>query len=79
MVLATTLTASTTVGIPIAITGILRVFSLISFLLLPTPLPGVMPVLDSCIVLLTLSIERLASASITIKKSGFNIFTIPFI
>ena len=41
---------STTVGTPIAITGIFRVSVLISFLLLYTPLPGLIPVSVSWIV-----------------------------
>ena len=38
---------STTVGTPIAITGMPKVDWLISFLLFPTPEPGFMPVLVS--------------------------------
>lgn len=69
---------STTVGIPRAITGTFNVFSLISALVFSTPAPGTIPVSDSCIVLLILSILLDASASITIIIFGFTFSTIPF-
>ena len=62
-------TASTTVGIPIASTGIPKVFIDSSPLLLPTPLPGNIPESVNWIVLFTLSIELEARASIIIVKS----------
>ena len=58
--------ASTTVGTPIAITGIPKVWSDNSFLLLPTPEPGLIPVSVNWIVLLILFIELVANASTTI-------------
>ena len=50
--------ASTTVGTPIAITGIPNVSLLSSLRLFPTPDPGWIPVSEICIVLFTRSIER---------------------
>ena len=47
--------ASTTVGIPIAITGTPKVSFVSSFLSFPTPAPGTIPVSASCTVLLILS------------------------
>ena len=64
---------------PIAITGIPRLSSVISSLLLPTPPPGTIPVSESCIVLLILSILLEANASITINNFGFILSTTPFI
>ena len=49
----------------------------ISFLLLPTPAPGTIPVSEICIVLLILSMLLDAKASITISILGFISFTIP--
>jgi len=69
----TIVTASTTVGTPIAITGIPTTSLLISFLLFETPLPGWIPVSVNWIVLFTLSNDWLAKASITKTKSGFRV------
>ena len=69
---------STTVGIPIAITGIPNVFMLISFLALFTPAPGTIPVSAICMLLLILSSFLVARASITINIFGFMFCTIPF-
>ena len=74
----TSVASSTTVGIPIAITGIPNEAWLISCLVLPTPAPGTIPVSDNCIVLLILSILLDANASITINNFGFTLSTIPF-
>ena len=71
--------ASTTVGIPIAITGIFNVSLLISMRLFPIPLPGEIPAVVIWMVLFNLSIEEDAKASITINKSGFVFSTIPSI
>ena len=54
-----------------------RVSILNSFLVFPTPAPGTIPVSESCIVLLILSILLEANASITISNFGFTLFTIP--
>jgi len=62
-----------------AITGTPRVFSLSSNLLFPTPAPGDIPVLPSCIVLFTLCVFLEARASIQIITLGFTLSTIPFI
>lgn len=70
--------ASTTIGTPIAITGIPSVFWLISFLAFPTPAPGTIPVSESCTVLLILSILFDDKLSITIINFGFILSTIPF-
>ena len=70
---------STTVGIPIAITGIFRVSLLISMRLFPIPLPGDIPAVVIWIVLFNLSKEEDASASITISKSGFILSVTPSI
>ena len=64
----------TTVGTPIAITGMPNVFLLNSFLLFPTPLPGCIPVSVIWIVLLILSIEEDASESIAITNLGLTAF-----
>ena len=69
---------STTVGIPIAITGIPSVFLLISFLVFSTPAPGTIPVSAICILLLILSMLLVARASITISNFGFTFCTTPF-
>ena len=68
-----------TVGTPMAITGIPRVFLLISKRLLPTPEPGWIPVSVIWIVLFNLSIFLLAKASIAMMKSGFTSLQIDFI
>ena len=70
---------STTIGTPIAITGIPNVFLLNSFLVFPTPAPGTIPVSAIWIVLLILSILLDAKLSITINIFGFILSTIPFI
>ena len=70
---------STTIGTPIAITGMPKVFSLNSFLAFPTPAPGIIPVSAICIVLLILSILFEAKLSITITSLGCILSTIPFI
>ena len=72
-------TASTTVGTPIAITFTPRLSSFICFLLFPTPAPGDMPVSPICIVVLTLSTRLAASASIHITTSGLTLSTVPLI
>ena len=74
----TSVASSTTVGIPIATTGIPNEVWLISCLVFPTPAPGTIPVSDICIVLLILSILLDAKASITINNLGFILSTIPF-
>ena len=51
---------------------------LISFLVLPTPAPGTIPVSAICILLLILSMLLDARASITISILGFILSTIPF-
>lgn len=71
--------ASTTIGTPIAITGIPNVFSLISFLALFTPAPGTIPVSAICTVLLILSMLFDDKLSITIMSFGLIFSTIPFI
>ena len=47
------------------------------FLYFRTPAPGTIPVSESCIVLLILSILLDAKASITTSNLGFTLFTIP--
>ena len=79
MLSATIVAASTNVGTPIAITGTPIVFWLISFLLFPTPAPGVIPVSLICIVLNSLEISLEISASIAIMQSGLIFSVIPFI
>ena len=74
----TSVANSTTVGIPIEIIGIPKVFSLISCLVFPTPAPGTIPVSEIWIVLLILSILLEASASITINSLGLIFSTTPF-
>ena len=59
---------SHTVGTPIAITGIPRVFLFKATLLLLTPLPGWIPVSVIWIVLLTLSIELLARIEVVLRR-----------
>ena len=63
MVSFTMVTASTTVGIPIAITGIANDFEDISFLLFPIPLPGSIPESVICIILFIFSTLDEAKAS----------------
>ena len=75
----TIVAASTTVGTPIAITGISNVSLDISSLLFPTPLPGDIPASVIWIVLLTWSKLELAKLSIAITISGLISLTIPFI
>ena len=70
---------STTIGTPTAITGTPNVFLLSSFLVLPTPAPGTIPVSEICIVLLILSMLFDAKLSITIINLGFTLSTTPFI
>ena len=70
--------ASTTVGTPIAITGIPNVSTVNSFLWFPTPAPGTIPVSAIWTVLLILSILLEAKASITIINFGWTLSTIPF-
>ena len=62
---------STTVGTPIAITGIPNVCWFTSFRLFCTPAPGAMPVLLICTVVPNLSILLEARASITTTAAGF--------
>ena len=66
---------SHTVGTPIAITGIPRVFLFKATLLLLTPLPGWIPVSVIWIVLLSLEIELLFKESTTTTKSGLILST----
>ena len=66
----------TTVGIPMAITGIPRVSLLISLRMLPIPLPGWIPVSVIWILLFILLIVEAASASITMIRLGFVFFAI---
>ena len=61
---------STTVGIPMEITGMPRLSRLSSLRILPIPAPGVMPVFDICIVRARRSTDLEASASITMMASG---------
>ena len=70
---------STTVGTPIAITGILSFFSDISLKELKTPLPGSIPVSVIWTTLHKLSIELDDKESITIINEGFILPTIPLI
>ena len=71
MVSLTIEAASTTVGTPMAIVGIPKISLDISFLLFPTPLPGLIPASVIWIVLLTLSTDEAAKASMVITKPGF--------
>ena len=70
--------ASTTVGIPIAITGTPNESLVNSFLVFPTPAPGTIPVSAIWIELLILSILLDDSASIIIINFGLMFCTIPF-
>ena len=79
MLSAAMVAASTTIGTPIAITGIPKVFWLISFRAFPTPAPGTIPVSASWTVLLILSILFDDKLSITIISFGFIFSTIPLI
>ena len=69
--------ASTTVGTPIATTGIPSVFLVSSFLRFPTPAPGSIPVSVICTVVQSLCTLLDANASTTITKSGFVFRIIP--
>ena len=71
--------ASTTVGIPTAITLTPKFSSFICFLLFPTPAPGDIPVSPIWIVVFTLSTFLAAKASIHITKSGLIFSTTPLI
>ena len=73
-----TITAlETTVGTPIAITGILIVLKDISPWLLPIPRPGSNPVLVIWIVFWIRLIFKAAKASIAITKSGLILLIVP--
>ena len=75
--LITMVAASTTVGTPMAMTGIPMVSSVRPFRWFPTPEPGWIPVSVSWIVEFSLYVERAARASITIMTSGSVCFTTP--
>ena len=69
----------TTVGIPITIISLPRLFFDSSFLTFPTPLPGSIDESVICITLFIFSMLVLDNASIIIKNSGLVLSTIPFI
>ena len=67
------------VGQPIAITGTPKPSSVKASRLLPTPAPGLMPVLEIWMVVPILSTFWAARASTAITRPGLTFSTIPFI
>ncbi len=73
----TIVAASTTVGMPTAITGIPMLSRLSACLWFPTPEPGLIPVSVICIVRFRRLVPRAASASTAIMTSGPVSFVMP--